>query len=134
MCFIEKFVRGPFSRGGLRIVATFARGAGFIGREVFGGDEGGDLRAVENLDDGIGEEGFGCTGEAANSALGVMGIVSNWVSPSEMSIGVNTRPGIFGDCSGTWLMEGGASDRWDGSELYAGCPGTNAGRCLPGKR
>lgn len=118
MCFIEKFVKGPFSRGGVRIVATFARGARSVGGEFLGGDEGGgDLRAVENFDDGIGEAAFGCTGEAANSALGVIGIVSSWVSPKDMSIGVKTNPGIFGDCSGTWLIEGGASDRWDGNEL-----------------
>ena len=83
-----------------------------------GGDEGGgDLRAVENFDEGIDEVGFGCTGEAANSALGVIGMVSRRVSPNDMSIGVKTKPGIFGDCSGTWLMEGGVSDRWDGNEL-----------------
>jgi hypothetical protein len=49
-CFIEKFVNG------LRMVATLGRDAGLTG--FLGGDEGGgDLREVENFEEGIGEEG-----------------------------------------------------------------------------
>jgi hypothetical protein len=105
MCFIEKFLKGPF------FVATFARGTGFTGGLLGGEEVGVAVRAVENFEEGIGEVVFGCTGDAANSALGEIGIVTSGASPKEMSIGVKTKPGIFGDCSGTWLMDGGASDR-----------------------
>ena len=107
ICFIEKFVRG------LRIVATFARAAGSVEAFLGGEEEGGDLE-VENLEEGTGEEeGFGFTGEAASSALGVMGIVSSGAPPKviSISIGVKIRPGISGDASGTRLAAGGASDR-----------------------
>lgn len=59
MCFIEKFVRGPLSRG-LLDVATLASGAGCNEVKLFRGEEGvRDVRAVENFEEGIGEEGFG---------------------------------------------------------------------------